>query len=154
MATLKWVEYNGGALPNNLVAAGHRGSGETLYVARANVGGELTPGKLEGNGKNAYIPYGGKEHSVQSCDLLTCDKPELLLWVGAEHGEVPVGGVQGGYLADQSIPLYIGRAQHGSELIPGKICPEYGKAYVGTGWREHEKTTDYEALVVKYTFPC
>lgn len=152
MASLKWVCYRTGErIPENVVLGGHRCNREDLYVCRATVSGTVTPGKLEKESQRILIPYGGKEHVMDSGEVLTCDKPDLLSWVSASDGKVPTGGIVAGIEADNG-NLFVGRATQSSELIPGKIYDNHGVCYVGTNWQEFAKNP-YEALVVKYTYP-
>lgn len=63
-------------------------------------------------------------------------------WVPAANGQIPPGAVQGGHDGE---PLYVARARHGSDLIPGKLIPSHNVAYVPYGGTEHPHS-DYEVL--------
>ena len=65
-----WVNASSGNVPNGATAFGHEATGEGLFVARANLAGGLHPGKVRHGFGAAYIPYGGKEVSEQSYQVL------------------------------------------------------------------------------------
>lgn len=153
MATLKWVSHSkGDDLPANVIEAGNRSNGTVLLVARGMKESEMTPGKYSVERDICRVPWGGQEWVLDEYELLTCDKQDLISWVSASGGEVPVGGVVGGWKEGTETYYYIGRADQSSELIPGKIAPEYQTAYVSTQNKEWAKN-EYEAMVVKYTLP-
>ncbi|ALC40662.1 CG10527 [Drosophila busckii] len=64
-------------------------------------------------------------------------------WVPAANGETPPGAMQGGF--DSSEQLYIARARHEGDLIPGKLHPSHGVVYVAWGGGEHGHN-EYEVL--------
>ena len=66
---------------------------------------------------------------------------EGTLWVPAEAGNVPDGAVVSGFDAGQD--LYVGRASHQGELIPGKLLPSHGVVYIPWGGLEIAKE-EYE----------
>lgn len=65
-------------------------------------------------------------------------------WVDAAGGEIPEGAVPGGFDGEQ---LYIARASHEGALIPGKLVPSHGVAYVSWGGGEHGKA-EYQVHIV------
>ena len=66
----RWVSASGGAIPEGAVAQGHEATGESLWVCRAFLNGDLHPGKIRGEFGAANIPYGGKEVKVQFYEVL------------------------------------------------------------------------------------
>ncbi|XP_075156713.1 uncharacterized protein LOC142229992 [Haematobia irritans] len=74
-------------------------------------------------------------------------------WIPASNGVVPPNAVSGGF--DGSDQLYVARAYHGSDLIPGKLHPSHGCCYVPYGGEEHSHR-DYEVLCNSYGrwIPC
>ncbi|KAK0086383.1 hypothetical protein PV326_005574, partial [Microctonus aethiopoides] len=64
-------------------------------------------------------------------------------WCDATGGNLPSGAVAGGEDIDE--PLYIGRANHGGALIPGKVKLSHGVCYVPWGGEEHGKA-EYQIL--------
>ncbi|XP_058979645.1 C3 and PZP-like alpha-2-macroglobulin domain-containing protein 8 [Musca domestica] len=64
-------------------------------------------------------------------------------WVPAANGEIPPEALQGGF--DGSEQLYIARAQHEGDMIPGKLHPSHGVCYVAYGGGEHGHS-EYEVL--------
>lgn len=64
-------------------------------------------------------------------------------WVQAENGEFPPNAVKVGY--DSGNVVYVARAKHMGDNIPGKFLPVYGLCYVPWGGREHEYD-EYEVL--------
>jgi len=65
-------------------------------------------------------------------------------WVAAEAGNVPEGAVVSGF--DNGQDLYVGRASHEGELIPGKLLPAHGVVYIPWGGLEIAKE-EYEVFV-------
>lgn len=63
--------------------------------------------------------------------------------MAAANGEVPPNAVQGGF--DSSEQLYIARARHEGDLIPGKLHPSHGVTYIAWGGGEHGHN-EYEVL--------
>lgn len=59
----------------------------------------------------------------------------LYEWVSASQGEVPTNAVQGGF--DGSDPLYVARARHEDDLVPGKLHSTHGVCYIAWGGNEH-----------------
>ncbi|XP_005180313.2 uncharacterized protein LOC101888348 isoform X2 [Musca domestica] len=68
-------------------------------------------------------------------------------WVPASNGVVPPNAVSGGI--DGSDNLYIARARHSNDLIPGKLHPSHGCCYVPYGGVEHSHK-EYEVLCNSY----
>lgn len=64
-------------------------------------------------------------------------------WVPASNGVVPPNAVSGGI--DGSEQLFIARARHEADLIPGKLHPSHGCCYVPYGSGEHSHK-EYEVL--------
>lgn len=62
------------------------------------------------------------------------------MWIDASNGEIPSGAVQGG--ADDE-PLYVGRANHEDEVLPGKVKPSHSVCYISHGGKEQGKS-DYQ----------
>jgi hypothetical protein len=65
-------------------------------------------------------------------------------WVPASNGQVPPDAVEGG--TDGGETIFVARARHEGDLIPAKLKPSHGVAYVAYGGGEHGKS-DYEVLV-------
>jgi len=63
-------------------------------------------------------------------------------WKSATYGSVPDGAFSAGY---DGGPIFVCRAWHEGELIPGKLVPTHGVAYVSFGGQEHKKDA-YEVL--------
>ncbi|XP_055322242.1 uncharacterized protein LOC129578126 [Sitodiplosis mosellana] len=68
-----------------------------------------------------------------------------LRWVPASNGQVPHGSVEGGRDLEGE-PLFVGRARHEGDLIPGKLVPSHKVTYVAYGGLEHPHR-NYEVLV-------
>ena len=64
---LSWVPLQDHKLPQGAIKVD-----EDLYVARATLEGEKIPGKYSSKYNLCYVPYGGKEHQVEECEIL-CD---------------------------------------------------------------------------------
>ncbi|GJQ66922.1 hypothetical protein Trydic_g7941 [Trypoxylus dichotomus] len=67
---LKWQHCNGVHIPPNAVPGGRTSTGETLYIGRANHGGSLCVGKVHPSHRCLYLPFGGREISVKSFEIL------------------------------------------------------------------------------------
>jgi len=70
---------------------------------------------------------------------------DALQWVAASNGEVPPDALLVGTEGDGN--LYVGRAKHEGDVIPGKIHTGHKVCYVAWGGAEHA-IPEYEALVV------
>uniref|UniRef100_A0A1I8NZK1 Farnesoic acid O-methyl transferase domain-containing protein n=1 Tax=Stomoxys calcitrans TaxID=35570 RepID=A0A1I8NZK1_STOCA len=68
-------------------------------------------------------------------------------WVPATNGTIPPNAVSGG--RDGHEQLYIARARHAADLIPGKLHPSHGCCYVAFGGEEHSHR-QYEVLCNSY----
>ncbi|OON18075.1 hypothetical protein X801_06077 [Opisthorchis viverrini] len=66
-----------------------------------------------------------------------------LSWIPCQNGNVPNAAVD----AADGGGIYVCRAAHSGDDIPGKVVPVFGKAYVPYGGEEHEKYS-YEVLCV------
>ena len=64
------------------------------------------------------------------------DSSPGVCWVGASYGSLPEGAVLAGHDKDGG-SLYIGRAFYESDIVPAKIVPNHGAAYVAHGGEEH-----------------
>ncbi|KAH9362772.1 hypothetical protein HPB48_005269 [Haemaphysalis longicornis] len=67
-------------------------------------------------------------------------------WVTCRWGDVPENAVPGG--KDKGETLYVGRAVHQDDLVPGKVHPSHRRCYVayrGVEWNygEYEVSTMY-----------
>lgn len=83
-------------------------------------GGGVPAGAAFGGGGPAGAAFGGP------------------VWVDASGGQVPPGAVQGGQDVSGE-PMFVTRAQHEGAMIPGKLVPSHGCAYVPWGGKEHGK---------------
>ncbi|XP_037030120.1 uncharacterized protein LOC119069981 [Bradysia coprophila] len=67
-------------------------------------------------------------------------------WVSSSRGgKIPLGAIQGGIDSDGAI-LYVARAFHETEIIPGKLNSLSKLTYMGNNGIEYAKTS-YEVLV-------
>ncbi|CAG0901450.1 unnamed protein product [Darwinula stevensoni] len=71
-----------------------------------------------------------------------CKEPAR--WVEASGGEVPGGAVVGGEYDGETV--YVARAEHAGDMLPGKLVPSHRVCYVPWGCEEHSKS-NYEVLV-------
>ena len=71
---------------------------------------------------------------------------QIASWVDANNGWVPCGKavIGGSDLSGESI--YIGRVNHGGDILPGKIVPSHNVCYVAYGGEEKAQSY-YQALV-------
>ncbi|CAL1288387.1 unnamed protein product [Larinioides sclopetarius] len=68
-------------------------------------------------------------------------------WVQASSGSIPPNAIEVGY--DGGDIIYVGRAHHQGDNIPGKLVPAHGSCYVAWGGEEHAYH-QYEVLVAPY----
>ncbi|KAK9872211.1 hypothetical protein WA026_017010 [Henosepilachna vigintioctopunctata] len=68
---LKWIPSTGGRIPPGAVPAGRTSTGETLYVGRRLVEGNvMAVGKVHYSHGCIYIPFGGREISYREYEIL------------------------------------------------------------------------------------
>ena len=136
-----WIPSCGGDVPPHAVRAGQTSDGEPLYIGRGPYNGSLTPGKIHPSHGCLYIPFGGTEHALQSYEVLV--QPET--WISSSGSNIVPGTVHAGTDVDGDA-IYVGRAYHDGDLLPAKVIPAKGQAYVAHGGQEHVKE-DFELLV-------
>ncbi|CAF0921206.1 unnamed protein product [Rotaria sordida] len=140
-----WVSASNGQVPPNAVPGGKEANGETLYVARfITKEGQLAPGKLSPQNKNAYSSCGGKEQSSSVYQVLTHPNQQELRWVPTSGNNLPTGALQGG--GDHRSPLFIGRAPFQGSVCCGKFEPTHGCVYLPYGGQEHSVMNNFEVL--------
>lgn len=90
--TGSWVLVRAGqSVPPNAIVAGQEANGTPLYIARASMGGGLHIGKSRG--RDAFIPFDGKEVVVSSFEVLvpaplkTSDKIRVVRWISPVTGD-------------------------------------------------------------------
>lgn len=135
-----WLPSSGGHVPPHALRVGQTNDGEPLYVGRGHWAGSLTPGKIHPSHGCLYIPYGGGEHKLEHYEVLV--QPET--WVSSSGCNIVPGTVHAGSDADGDA-IYVGRAYHDGDLLPAKVIPSKGCAYVAYGGQEHVKH-DFELL--------
>ncbi|CAG2064308.1 unnamed protein product, partial [Timema podura] len=64
------------------------------------------------------------------------------MWVQSSMGQIPDGAVWAGKDGDGS-DIFVGRAFHEGDFVPGKVIPSAGGAFIAYGGEEHSKF-DYE----------
>ncbi|TNN12829.1 Natterin-4 [Schistosoma japonicum] len=69
-----WETAYDGDVPKNAIVAGIAKDGQPLYIVKGSVNGETCFGKLHEGHSCAYLPWGGKEHSVSEYDVLVWQK--------------------------------------------------------------------------------
>ncbi|XP_077502820.1 natterin-4-like isoform X1 [Amblyomma americanum] len=69
-------------------------------------------------------------------------------WVQCHGSRLPSNAVPGGEDSGESI--FIGRAMHGGDLVPGKVVPTHNCCYVSYDGTEHSHQ-EYQALVTNGT---
>ncbi|CAG2056342.1 unnamed protein product, partial [Timema podura] len=65
-------------------------------------------------------------------------------WISSGSGDVPPGAVWAGKDSDGG-DIYVGRASHEGDMLPAKVVPRHGGAFVSWGGEEHSKFS-YEVL--------
>ncbi|CAH8432069.1 unnamed protein product [Schistosoma turkestanicum] len=69
----EWEHASCGNVPKNAIVAGLVDN-EPLYIAKGSINGEPCVGKVHHGHQCAYLPWGGKEHSVQDYQVLVWKK--------------------------------------------------------------------------------
>ncbi|KAH8272559.1 hypothetical protein KR026_006266, partial [Drosophila bipectinata] len=135
-----WVPASGGEVPPFALRVGQTADGEALFIGRGYFQGSLTPGKVHPSHQCLYIPYGGQEHRLEAYEVLV--QPEV--WVSSSGRNIVPGTVVGGHDADGD-QIFVGRAYHEGDMLPAKVIPNKGCAYVPYGGGEVVKH-DFELL--------
>lgn len=152
MSTLRWERASHGNLPRDAIPGGCTNSRETLFVGRSHESGDLLPGKVHGSHRCLYIAYGGKEKKHEHYEVLVNPgNKEQLLWAPGRDGQVPTGAIVAGHTRSGET-VYVGRATHSGEQLPGKLHPSHKCVYVPWGGGEHAHK-NYEVLVCKHVNP-
>ncbi|KAL5970981.1 hypothetical protein TSMEX_001288 [Taenia solium] len=143
---LSWIPMRDHGIPHGAIQV-DRG----IFVARGEVNGEKIPGKYVEKYQKCYVPYGGKEHEILSCDIL-CDTSlgcdgNCYKWAADCNGGVPKKAIVAG-LANNGAPLFICKAPFEGEVCVGKVHEGHSCAYVPYGGEEHS-VDKYEVLVLQ-----
>ncbi|XP_049946038.1 natterin-3-like isoform X1 [Schistocerca serialis cubense] len=72
------------------------------------------------------------------------DNDSAYCWRQGNYGSIPDGAVRAGHDKDGG-PIFVGRAFHEGDMLPAKVVPNKGGAYVAWGGGEHSKE-EYEVL--------
>jgi hypothetical protein len=140
-----WVLARNGEIPHDAVPGGHEANGQTTYIARfVTKEGQLAPGKLVPQYRQAYTCYNGKEQSSEIYQVLTHPNQQELKWVPSSGNNLPTGALQAG--GDYKSPLFIGRAQFQGGVCCGKFEPSHNCVYLSWGGREHCIQNNFEVL--------
>jgi len=131
-----WVTCQGGAVPPNAVRSGSTRNGEPLYVGRGHHANSLCVGKIHPSHGCLYIPYGGQEVRVNTYEVLVKEHRDN--WVQTSISYTPPGAVIGGHDSDRSV-IFVGRSMHNGDMLPAKVIPSKGTAYVSFGGYEISK---------------
>ncbi|KAL9711737.1 hypothetical protein Ac2012v2_004809 [Leucoagaricus gongylophorus] len=142
-----WVYNEGKNIPQSAVSTGVEHDW-TLYIARAWIDGNVTPGKASDVfKKGAVIGYKDKEHHLDRYEILLGDMRGLR-WVSTANkinvnylGATPV---EGGYENDQT-PLYVVKAEHKGAWHPGKASIKINGALIPYDGGE-KLIRDYQVL--------
>ena len=141
-----WVEAQGGEYPEEAFVAAAQGDGGPIFVARATIDGALTNGMLNPKLPFAQIPHGGREHEIESYEVLVFNSESpSATWVAASNGDLPERAILGGREA-KGEPLYVAKALVDGQVSIGKLRPSNGKCYVPHNGKEIV-VTSYEVLV-------
>lgn len=142
----QWKTSYEADIPPNAVPGGTDKGGETIFVGRAIVSGDVVPGKVVPSHATCYVPYGDVEHRHAKYQVLVSDGTKFE-WVTASGGSVPSGAIQGGNTKTGE-RLYIGRVFHDGTLTIGKVHPSHKSLYIPYNGKEH-RYEKYEVLVCK-----
>ena len=146
IAQAEWVGSDGGHVPRGAVPAGreHPPGGETLFVCRARFKNGMHPGKIRPGLGGCAIPWGGRENTVGSYEVLV---GRGFGWRRARHGNVPLGAILTGRENGRDM-LFTCRANFKNGRHPGKVRAGLGGCNVPWGGREHT-VRDYQVLIAR-----
>ncbi|KAI0727103.1 carbohydrate-binding module family 12 protein [Fomitopsis betulina] len=127
-----WILSEGGQVPKGALPAGQQ-NGETLYVCRGFHEGGIQIGKVSpAFSKGAVVGYGFKEIQLSKYEVLVGDI-RALRWVNFRGRlnvqQLGARPVEGGREKDGT-PLFIASAQHGPNVLPGKVSEKLDAAVV------------------------
>jgi len=157
-----WESFKYNCIPSNAIEIGYTVQGDKLYMGRIQHDGALTPGKIHIRNRALFLPYAGKEVTIDvafnMCEIMVKNNRTLepvsvyssnmLLWIPFNSASpFPEDAIQVG-IADNNDKLYAGRAFHGGDLLPAYINANEKKAFVGWGGKEHGKW-NFEVLCSK-----
>ncbi|CAG9581150.1 unnamed protein product [Danaus chrysippus] len=136
-----WVPYKGPKIPLKSFPGGKTESHEVLFIGRITYQEETTPGKVQVSHNVLYIPLEGKEVAFKDNFEILC----IMSWVKAANGHAPANSLVAGHDVTGE-PIYVIRAEHEGDLIPGKLVSSHRGAFLPWGGKEITKT-EYEVLV-------
>lgn len=149
--SLVWIKASCGESVPDAIVGGTTCDGDELHLARGPTDEELTPGKLHIGHEDAYLSYGGDELTFSEYEVLSNVGCVDLEWINACGGAVPIGAIEGG-TCNEGQPIYIARAPHEGDIVPGKLVPRCNAAFVPWGGQEH-MYEEYEVLCIKAVKP-
>jgi len=129
----EWVPDSNGNVPEAAVKVGRAADGDYLYAGRGLYEGSVTLGKIHPSHGCLYIPYGAEEVRLTEYEVLI--QPDK--WIDATANTMPEGVLEGGRDADGDT-IYVGRVFFEGDLLPAKIIPNKGGAYVCINGEEHK----------------
>ncbi|KAJ3079612.1 hypothetical protein HK102_003665 [Quaeritorhiza haematococci] len=143
-----WVLTTGNEVPANAIPGGAEKDGEPLYIARAFIEHGVHIGKIGRHMTNANIPYGGKEVSVSTYEVLVGDQ-NAVRWVDRSGALVTDGLnlVEGGREPNGS-PLYIAQAAYKGGVHPGKAGAAFKKGAMIPYGGDEEHVLNYRVLTL------
>ena len=136
-ACYEWIPSSNGRRHDGAIEGGFTSNGEKLYIGRIRHDGVMTYGKIHPSNGGLFIAYGSKEHPYQHGYEILVSKgfrgynPPTqhagFVWVKSSGGEKVVGAIDGGD------GMYVGRAFHQRDLIPGKVHCAHRSLYISWG---------------------
>ncbi|XP_046391922.1 uncharacterized protein LOC124160192 isoform X3 [Ischnura elegans] len=147
---LEWICSQGSRIPEGAVHGGRTRNGEVLYIGRVDHNGTRTVGKIQPSIGACAIPYNGLELNFPHFEVLvkrstinsiiyegTNEKIVIpsITWVEARNGSLPPTAFSAGFSYNT---FYVGRAQHGDEMIPGKVQGDCFYPFNGLECRKDE----------------
>lgn len=136
----EWIHSSNGNVPDGAVKVGRAGDGDFLYAGRGRWEGSLSVGKVHPSHGCLYIPYGEEEIKLTEYEVLV--QPDK--WIDATAHSIPEGALEGGRDADGDV-IFVGRVYKDGDMMPAKVIPNKGGAYVCWGSEEH-KVEEFQVL--------
>lgn len=115
----------------NTLIGGLDWDGSPLYICVAQFQGQKIPGKFWSGGPCLFAAH-GKEFKVDEFGYLELPGSKTLLWITADHGDIPSCAVPSGSTAAGEI-MFSGRCMQSNALVPGKVLPSSRAAWVSFG---------------------
>ncbi|KAH6937494.1 hypothetical protein HPB50_000761 [Hyalomma asiaticum] len=140
-----WVRATDGNVPKNALVAGQNLNGESFYVGRVMLRGNVLPGKVLPSAKVCFVSLEQIEFSSNVYEVLVRAPSVNYQWVRMGGCVMPRNAIPAGRSATGEL-IYIGRHVHKGEMTPGKVIPSQRCIYIPYLGKEI-RYRDFEILI-------